>query len=389
MPERRRKYTQEFKDEAAKMVVETSRPIAEVAREIGVNEGTLGSWVAKYRIDHAGEEPPLSITDRARLRELERENRELKMKAEFLGKSGGLLRPGVSVTAKFGFIDAQKADFPIVKMCEWAEVSTSGYYEWRNRPVSATAIRRAHLKRLITAIFKHSDQTYGYRRVHAQLVRQGEQVGPELVRELMRDLDLVACQPRPWRPTTTVPGDHGPIPDLVNRDFTATAPGQKMVGDITYIHTWQGWLYLATVIDCYTKACIGYAMADHLRAELVIDALTMAARNYPLVKDAIFHSDRGTQYTSAVFAAATDRLKIRRSVGATGVCFDNALAESFNAAVKVERVNRTVYPTREHARKDVARYIEFRYNSQRLHSALGYRTPQEVYDEYLNRQSAA
>jgi len=293
------------------------------------------------------------------------------------------------VTAKFEFIDAQKADFPIVKMCMWAEVSTSGYYDWRDRPASATAIRRVYLMRLVTAIFKHSDQTYGYRRVHAQLVRQGEQVSPELVRALMRDLDLVACQPRPWRPTTTVPGDPGPIPDLVNRDFTATAPGQKMVGDITYIRTWQGWLYLATVIDCYTKACIGYAMADHMRTELVIDALTMAARNYPLVKGAIFHSDRGTQYTSADFAAATDLLEIRRSVGATGVCFDNALAESFNAAVKVERVNRTVYPTREHARKDVARYIEFRYNSQRLHSALNYQTPQEVYDEYMNRQSAA
>ncbi len=195
------------------------------------------------------------------------------------------------MSAKFEFIDAQKADFPIVKMCAWAEVSTSGYYEWRDRPVSATTTRREHLKKLIKAIFEHSDQTYGYRRVHAQLVRQGEHVSPELVRELMRDLDLVACQPRPWRPTTTVPGDAGPIPDLVNRDFTATAPGQKMVGDITYIPTWEGWLYLATVIDCHTKACIGYAMADHLRSELAIDALTMAARNYPLVEGAIFHSD--------------------------------------------------------------------------------------------------
>jgi transposase InsO family protein len=293
------------------------------------------------------------------------------------------------VSAKFELIDAQKADFPIVKMCEWADVSTSGYYEWQDRPASATAIRREYLKTLVKAIFEHSDQTYGYRRVHAQLVRQGEQVSPELVRELMRELDLVACQPRPYRPTTTVPGDPGPIPDLVNRDFTATVPGQKMVGDITYIQTGEGWLYLATVIDCHTKACIGYAMADHLRADLVIDALRMAARNYPLVEGAIFHSDRGTQYTSASFAAATDLLDIRRSVGATGVCFDNALAESFNAAVKVERVNRTVYPTREHARKDVARYIEFRYNTQRLHSGLGYKTPNEVYTEYLNRQHAA
>ena len=159
--------------------------------------------------------------------------------------------------------------------------------------------------------------------------------------------------------------------------------------DITYLPTWQGWLYLATVIDCHTKACIGYAMAEHMRADLVIDALQMAARNYPLADSAIFHSDRGTQYMSQAFAEATAALGVRRSVGRTGSCFDNALAESFNASLKVERVHRTVYPTREHARKDVTRYIEFRYNTQRLHSALGYRTPQEVHDEYLNRQIAA
>jgi transposase InsO family protein len=293
------------------------------------------------------------------------------------------------VSAKFEFIDAQRADFPLVKMCQWAEVSKSGYYEWRDRPASATATRRERLKALIKAVFELSDQTYGYRRVHAHLARQGEQVSPEFVRELMRDLDLVACQPRPYRPTTTTPDDPGPILDLVKRDFTAQAPGQKMVGDITYIPTQEGWLYLATAIDCYTKACIGYAMADHLRSELVIDALMMAARNYPLAEGAIFHSDRGSQYTSEAFAAAADLLGIRRSVGATGICFDNALAESFNAAVKVERVNRTVYPTREDARKDVARYIEFRYNTKRLHSALGYQTPQEAYDAYLKQQIAA
>jgi putative transposase len=190
-----------------------------------------------------------------------------------------------------------------------------------------------------------------------------------------------------WRPTTTQPGDAAP--DLVARGFTAAAPGTKMVGDITYVHTWEGWLYLATVIDCYTKACIGYAMADHMRTELVIGALDMAARNYTLAEGAVFHSDRGTQYTCQACAEKTAGLGLRRSVGRTGVCFDNAQVESFNAAVKVGRVNRTVYPTREHARKDVVRYIEFRYNTKRLHSALGYKTPQEVHDEYLNRQFAA
>lgn len=293
------------------------------------------------------------------------------------------------MSAKFEFIDAEKAHYAIVKMCDWMEVSTSGYYEWRDRPTSATGRRRARLAVLIEWIFDDSDRTYGHRRIHAALARQGESCSPELVRGIMRQLGLVPCQPQPWRPTTTLGGDAGPIPDLLGRDFCAQAPGTKLVGDITYIPTWEGWLYLATVIDCHTKACIGYALADHMRADLVIDALQMAARNYTLADGAIFHSDRGTQYTCEAFAVAAGEHRIRRSVGRTGVCFDNAQAESFNAALKVERVNRTVYPTREHARADVARYIEFRYNTKRLHSALGYRTPKEVHDEHLNQQSAA
>jgi transposase InsO family protein len=274
-------------------------------------------------------------------------------------------------------------------MCKWLGVSKSGFYEWRSRPESATAKRREELKLLVARAFEDSDGTYGYRRVTRQLARWGVVAGLELVRALMRELGLVACQPRPWRPATTQQGAAGPIPDLVNRDFTAGVPGQKMVGDITYIPTWQGWEYLATVIDCATRKVIGWAMADNYKTPLITSAIEMAARNIDLPPDAVFHSDRGSNYTSAEFAGALGRLGIRQSVGRTGICFDNALAESFNAAVKVERVHRTVYPTREMARKDIARYIEIRYNHKRLHSALGYRTPQEAHDEYLNRQLAA
>jgi putative transposase len=200
------------------------------------------------------------------------------------------------VSARYEFIDAEKDNYPVRNMCAWAGVSTSGFYEWRDRPASATARRRADLAALIQAIFDDSDGTYGHRRIHAALARSGVACSPELVRQLMRQLGLQPCQPRPWRPTTTVAGAAPPpAPDLVGRNFTADAPGVKLVGDITYLPTWAGWLYLATVIDCHTKACIGYAMADHLRTELVIDALTMAARNYSLADGAIFHSDRGTQ----------------------------------------------------------------------------------------------
>lgn len=272
-------------------------------------------------------------------------------------------------------------------MCEWLEVSTSGYYNWRGRPLSATAQRREHIKTLIVKVFKKSEERYGYRRVHAQLLRQGEQASVELVRLLMRDLGLVPCQPRPWRLSLTDGNQNTKIPDLVKRDFTATAPGQKFVGDITYIRTWEGWLYLATVIDCYTKAIVGYAMADHYKTSLIQAALINAAKNYGMNKKAIFHSDRGSNYTSREFGKTIKKLGLKRSVGRTGICYDNALAESFFAALKNECVDRTEYPTREHARRDIIRYIEFFYNRERLHSGLGYQTPHEVYIEYYSTRA--
>ncbi|MHA5055150.1 IS3 family transposase [Streptomyces sp. SD15] len=389
MAQKRRKFSPEFRDEAVKMVVVESRPIAEVAREIQVNEGTLGTWVSRYRQEHAGEEPPLNISERARLRELERENRELRMKTEFLGKSGGLLRPGIPVTEKYEFIDGEAGNFPVQQMCTWAGVSTSGFYHWRSRPLSATAKRRAELRAVILQVFSDSQETYGYRRVHAALQRMNVQAGVELVRALMRELGLVPCQPRPWR-ATTIADDAAPAtPDLLARDFTADAPGRKLVSDITYVHTWAGFLYLATVIDCHTKAVVGWAMADHMKTSLISDALDMAARNIDLAEGCIFHSDRGSQYTSRELRSKLSSLGLRASVGRTGVCWDNAMAESFFGALKNELVHRTTFPTRAHAHRAIVRYIEMFYNRKRLHSGLGYKTPAEVHAEYEELQTAA
>lgn len=285
--------------------------------------------------------------------------------------------------------DPQVAAPTIVAMCVALEVSRSGFYEWRDRAVSATARRRAELTARVVELFDAYDATYGYRRVHAELLRAGEQCSAELVRDIMRVEGLVACQPRAYKTTTIADGRQVTLPDLVARDFTATAPGAKLVGDITYIATWQGWVYLATVIDCFNKEVVGYALGDHMRATLVIDALDMAANNHNLADGCIFHSDRGSQYTSQGFADAINRHNIRHSVGRTGICYDNALAESFNAALKVERVHRTVYHTRRKAADDVAQYIELFYNHRRIHSALGYRTPHEVRNAYENQQLAA
>lgn len=278
-------------------------------------------------------------------------------------------------------LDSTKYAYSVEFMAEQLNVSKSGYYDWRLRPDSATAQRRKELRILVQKAFDMSDSTYGYRRVHAQLARWGIAAGLELVRQLMRDLNLVPCQPRPnrWSLTQAAQGE---VPDLVGRDFTADAPGEKLVGDITYIQTGEGWLYLATVIDCCTKEVIGYAMDDHYQTPLISRAIRNAAQNRKLVRGAIFHSDRGSNYMSAEYAGVLKELGMRKSSGRTGICYDNAMAESFFGVLKNERVSRVSYATREEARRDVTRYIEFWYNLKRLHSAVGYRPPREVHAEF-------
>jgi transposase InsO family protein len=166
-------------------------------------------------------------------------------------------------------------------------------------------------------------------------------------------------------------------------------PGAKLVGDVTYLKCWTGWCYLATVIDCHTKRVVGWSMATHMRTSLISAAVDMAATNVTFTDGAIFHSDRGSQYTSAEFAATLARHHLAGSMGRTGICWDNAMAESFFAALKNELVYRTSFPTPEHARRAVAEYIEVFYNRQRIHSGLGNRTPLEVEAEHLNRAIAA
>ena len=296
------------------------------------------------------------------------------------------------MTAKYAFIESVELDLPrrygLKNMCRWAGVSASGFFHWRTRPASAQARRHAQLGALVAWSFQRSRGTYGYRRVHADLMRRGVTVGEDLVRDLMRELDLVACQPRPFR-VTTIAGADGGTPDLLQRNFTATAPGHKLVGDITYIHTWAGFGYLATVIDCYSKAVIGWAVADHMRTDLVIDALAMARRNHTTEPDCIFHSDRGTQYTSHQLGDYLRQNAMRPSMGNTGICWDNAMAESFFAALKNELVHRTAFPTIDHVKKAVASYIEVFFNRERLHSGLGYKTPHEVHTAYRTPPKAA
>ncbi|WP_236082288.1 IS3 family transposase [Acidipropionibacterium jensenii] len=285
---------------------------------------------------------------------------------------------------------SQEGNYPVRLMCRCLTVSPSRYYDWRARPISATARRRRDLASKIRFYFADSDGTYGYRRIAAELARAGEAVHPDTVRSIMRAERLVAAQPR-LRVRTTIPADDADgRPDLVERDFTAAQPGYKWVGDITYIRTLEGFCYLAKVLDCCTKRAVGYAIDDHMRTGLICRAIDMAVRNCEYVRGAtIFHSDHGSQYMSKEFTELLESYDIRLSVGRTGLCWDNAWAESFNATLKNERVHRVIYRTRDEAVRDIVRWIELRYNQKRLHSSLGYRTPNEIEAEYRESRQVA
>lgn len=302
------------------------------------------------------------------------------------------------MTEKFSFIAAEKADptspYPVIKMCRWLHVSSSGFYDHANAVETDRDRRRATITGHVQAAFVLGRGTYGVRRVHEVLQRSHDpQVAccsAKLVRSIMAQHGLKACQPRAYRTTTRPDPDRPATPaDLVGRDFIADQPGLKLVGDITYIRTWAGWLYLATVIDCCTREVVGWSMATHMRTSLICDAITMATGRGGLQPNAIFHSDRGSQYTSAEFAVHLGALNLRGSMGRVGQCWDNAMAESFFASLKNELVYRTVFPNQEHARRAVAEYIEVFYNRTRIHSGLGYKTPAQVAAEHRQNVTKA
>ncbi|WP_439650329.1 IS3 family transposase [Glycomyces amatae] len=385
MPAKRRKFSPQFKAEAVQMVVQTGRTVAEVARDLGINSTTLGNWVNNWKDEHPQTSQEESPVDQARISELEAEVARLRMENEFLKKSRGLLREGAGVAERCALIEAEKANYPITWMCVQLGVPRSTFYYWRDRAETATEARRRRLAVEIERVFEDSRRTYGCRRVAAQLNRDGIPCSVGLVADLMREAGLEAVQPRAWR-KTTVPGEVvEEVPDRVERAFSAAAPGRVAVGDITYLKTGEGWLYLATVIDLHTRMVIGWQMADHMRTSLVIEALAAAKEAGYLEEGAVFHSDRGTQYCAGAFAAWCKANGVDRSMGRTGVCWDNAAAESFFASLKNECYHQKTFATRAEARLAVADYIEAFYNRRRLHSTLGYRTPAEALAEYFSR----
>jgi putative transposase len=278
---------------------------------------------------------------------------------------------------RYRFIAAEKAHHSVAQLCRVLQVAASGYYAWRHRPPSPRARADAALTEQIRAIHAYSRCTYGAPRVHADLRERQQRVSRKRVARLMRAAGLVGRPPRRFRRTTD-PDLKVQVGDLVQRQFSATAPDQKWFADITYIRTWEGWLYLAVILDAYSRKVVGWAMADHLRTELATDALQMALRTRRPKPGLIHHTDRGVQYTSTAYGELLSAHRARQSVGRPGTCWDNAVAESFFATLKTELIYRHVWPTRRHAELAIFEFIAGWYNQHRRHSTLGYSSPAEV-----------
>ena len=288
----------------------------------------------------------------------------------------------------FSFIKVEKATFPIAFMCRHLGVSTSGYYAWSRRPVSARATADAALTETIRTIHATSRQTYGAPRVHAELaLAHALPCGRKRVARLMRVAGLVGVCRRAARTTVRAAADE-PATDLVHRTFTAAAPDRLWVADITYLPTAAGFLYLATVIDAFSRRVVGWSMAPHRRTELVLNALEMARRARCPTTGLIHHSDHGCQYTSVAFGAHCRDAGITRSMGSIGDCYDNALAESFFATLECELIDRCRWHTHSEAQMAVFDYIEGFYNPRRRHSALAYLSPADFERRYHQATAA-
>ncbi len=270
-----------------------------------------------------------------------------------------------------------QAVHPIATMCRMLEVSTSGYYAWLEREPSGRATADAQLLERIRTIHMKSRGTYGVPRVHAELKAEGTHVGRKRVARLMRQAGLAGVSRRKGCWTTIRDRDARPAPDLVQREFVAEGPDRLWVADITYVPTWAGFLFLAVVLDAFSRRIVGWAMANHLRTELVLEALNMAVgRRQPTI-DVIHHSDQGCQYTSIAFGSRCREAGVRPSMGSVGDAYDNAMCESFFATLECELLDRHRFASQAEARIAVFDFIEGWYNTQRRHSSLDYDSPIE------------
>ncbi|MCK8438525.1 IS3 family transposase [Streptomyces sp. D2-8] len=377
-------YPPQFKADAVALY--ESRPeatIRQVAADLGINPETLRNWVRaagasrpRGRRTEVPAEPPTPLEAenaalRKKVRELEEEREILRKAAKYFGRGDALVN-------RFQFVADHQRRYGVKRLCTIVGIARSSFYYWR-RTAADRAVRQAADARLaarIRAVHRESDGTYGVPRITAELREAGERVNHKRIARLMRAAGLAGVRLRRRHRTTVADPAAAKAPDLIGRDFTAREPNTKYVGDITYLPLDGGkFLYLATVIDLASRRLAGWAIADHMRTGLVIDALSAAERTRGSLSGAVIHTDHGAQYTSRAFADACRQTGVRQSMSAIGSSADNALAESFNATFKRETLQgRKHWSSEREARLDAFRWLH-RYNTRRRHSHLGQRSP--------------
>lgn len=290
---------------------------------------------------------------------------------------------------RFAFIEAEKARYPVRLMCKVLQVSKAGFYAWASRSESIRSIENRKLVTEIRAIHAESRQTYGSPRVHAELQARGRDVGKNRIARLMNENGIESRRKKKFRRTTDSRHKLPVAANIVARNFSASAPDQVWVTDITYIWTREGWLYLAAILDLYSRQVVGWAASASLHRELVFEALDEALRRRDVRPGLIHHSDRGCQYASRDYRRRLEANGIVCSMSRKGDCWDNAIGESFFATLKGEMVDRADFVTRAQAINALFDYIEVFYNRQRRHSSLGYITPVEFEQRFHGHQLAA
>ncbi|WP_240453933.1 IS3 family transposase [Chachezhania antarctica] len=370
----RRKFSREFKIEAVKLVTERGVAVAQACRDLDLAESVLRRWMREAAATPTTAFPG-NGQQRAELAEiagLKKEVARLRAERDILKKAGGFFRAGGDMT--FAFIAGHRHIWPVSWICDALGVSRSGFHAWIRRPISDRAAHDAKLVQAIDKSFKASDRTYGARRVWRDVLEDGLACGLHRIERLMRINALRARPKRRGKPKDD--GERSVIADnILDRDFAADRPNQKWLADFTYIWTAEGWLYVAVVLDLFSKRVVGWSMKADRDASLVMDALMMAVWRRGKADALLHHSDQGSQYTSEQFQRLLLDCGIICSMSRAGNVWDNSAMESFFSSLKTERTARKVYRTRNEARADVFDYIERFYNPRRRHSKLGYLSP--------------
>ncbi|NPC93066.1 IS3 family transposase [Bacillus sp. WMMC1349] len=380
-----KRYDKDFKIYAVKMVVEDGRKVAEVARELDLVHQTLHKWVDKYKEEQEDAfvgSGNLNPKDQANY-EKDKRIRDLEEEVSILKKANGHLRKKPEVI--YDFIEKHRHEFRVAKMCEVLGVWKSGYYDWRNRDKSEQKKRREKLTAEVKRVYMESKRRYGSPKITEQLKQEGWDVSQKTVTRIMSENDLRSKTVKKYKATTNSKHSYPIYPNVLKQNFHVDKPGAVWVGDITYVWTREGWLYLATIMDLFSRRIIGWEMSRRMTKELTITALKRAINQQLPQKGLIHHSDRGSQYAAYDYQAVLRDYKITTSMSRKGNGYDNACIESFHSVIKKELIFHQKYQTRAEAKRSIFAYIMTFYNYKRIHSSIGYLSPIAYEKKYAQK----